>query len=305
MPAVPDPVQSPRERFRIAPVVILGAALCFIAVVGFASDRAPAGGNAGPATEDIPVLWDSARRPDKPDLSRLTGIRFLTETDFPPFNYAGPDGNPVGFNVDLARLVCAELGLRCTIQMRRFDTLIDSLVDGRGDAVIASVRPTAALRQRVDFTDPYYRSPARFVARKPVPADVRPAGRRVAVVAGSAHEAFLATFFPDAVRVPSADLPAARTALREGAVDLLFADGILAALWLNGTDSAGCCTFVDGPYLESRYFGEGLAIQVRRGDDTLRRALNWGLFRIWEKGDFAELWLKYFPVNPYAGLAAR
>ena len=42
----------------------------------------------------VPGFWDPRRRPERPDLSRITIIRFLTETDYPPFNYAGPDGNP-------------------------------------------------------------------------------------------------------------------------------------------------------------------------------------------------------------------
>jgi polar amino acid transport system substrate-binding protein len=59
--------------------------------------------------------------------------------------------------------------------------------------------------------------------------------------------------------------------------------------------SAGCCAFVGGPYTESRYFGEGVGIAVRRGNDTLRLAFNWALFRLWEKGRFTDLWLRYFP----------
>ena len=61
------------------------------------------------APQAVPGFWDPRRRPDRPDLSRLTVIRFLTETDYPPFNFTGPDGNPAGFNVDLARLLCDEI----------------------------------------------------------------------------------------------------------------------------------------------------------------------------------------------------
>ena len=62
----------------------------------------------------VPGFWDPRRRPERPDTSRLTVIRFLTETDYPPFNYAGADGNPTGFNVDLARAICDELQISCT-----------------------------------------------------------------------------------------------------------------------------------------------------------------------------------------------
>ena len=86
----------------------------------------------------MPGFWDPRRRPERPDLSRVTLIRFLTENDYPPFNYAGQDGNPAGFNVDLARMICEELKIACTIQMRRFDTLIDCF--SKIGAMLSSLR---------------------------------------------------------------------------------------------------------------------------------------------------------------------
>lgn len=255
------------------------------------------------AAAAVPGFWDPRRRPERPDLSRITGIRFLTETDYPPFNYAGPDGMPAGFNVDLARMICEEIKVQCTIQMRRFDTLVDGLDTNAGDAVIASMAATPDMRRRVDFTDPYYRTPARFVGRKGAEIDdVRPEaleGKRIAVVAGTAHEAYLKTLFTEAVVNSYPNDDAARTALKKGEAELLFGDGVSLAFWLNGTDSAGCCEFRGGPYIESRYFGEGVGIAVRRGNDLMRQAINWALFRIWERGRFTDLWLRYFPISPF------
>jgi len=270
----------------------------------------PAAGPGVPSTPAVtsdpmavPGFWDPRRRPERPDLSRITIIRFLTETDYPPFNYAGPDGNPVGFNIDLARMICEEIQVQCTIQMRRFDTLISALNSNNGDAIIASIAQTPEMRARVDFSDPYYRTPARFVALRNSPIDdVRPEaleGKKIAVVAGTAHEAYLKTLFTEAELRPYPDADAARFALKRGEVDLLFGDGIALAFWLNGTDSANCCEFRGGPYLESRFFGEGVGIAVRRGNDLLRQAFNWALFRIWERGRFTDLWLRYFPISPF------
>ena len=251
----------------------------------------------------VPGFWDPRRRPERPDLTRVTLIRFMTENDYPPFNYAGPDGNPAGFNVDLARLICEELKIQCTMQMRRFDTLFDSLVENRGDAVIASISVTADTRQKVDFSDPYLRTPARFVSRRDKALeDVRPElleNKKVAVVAGTAHEAYLKAMFTEAALRPYPNAEAAREALRRGDVDLLFGDGVSLAFWLNGTNSDGCCDFRGGPFVESRYFGEGIGIAVKRGNDTLRQAFNWALFRLWEKGRFTDLWLRYFPLSPF------
>ena len=123
--------------------------------------------------------------------------------------------------------------------------------------------------------------------------------KKIAVVAGTAHEAYLKALFTEAELRSYPNPEAARAALRQNEVDLLFGDGLSLSFWINGTDSAACCAFRGGPFLESRYFGEGIGIAVKRGNDTLRLAFNWALFRLWEKGRFTDLWLRYFPINPF------
>ena len=213
-------------------------------------------------------------------MSRLTVIRFLTETDYPPFNFTGPDGNPAGFNVDLARALCDEIKISCTVQMRRFETLVDAITSNRGDAIIASMAVTPALRARLDFTDPYYRAPARFVSRRDaVMPEVRPEyleGKKVGVIAGTSHEAYLKAMFTDAEIKPYPNDDALRLALRRSEVDFIFGDAISLAFWINGTDSAECCAFSGGPFVESRYFGEGIGIAVRKGNDLLRTVAELG-----------------------------
>jgi polar amino acid transport system substrate-binding protein len=281
-----------------------GFAVCLLVLVPFLGAGPTRGQPAGgePAVR-VPGFWDPRRRPEKPDLSRVSVIRFLTEVDYPPFNYAGPDGNPQGFNIDLARLLCEELKLPCTIQMRRFETLIPALNANQGDAAIASIAATPDLRAKVDFTDPYYRTPARFVAKRDSPIEdplpERLEGKKVAVVAGTAHEAYLKALFTEVELRPYPNADASRAALRRGEVDLLFGDAISLAFWLTGTDSENCCAFRGGPYTDNRYFGEGIGIAVRKGNDTIRLALNWALFRIWEQGRFTDLWLRYFPISPF------
>jgi len=241
----------------------------------------------------VPGFWDPRHRPERPDLTRVSVIRFIT----------GPDGNPQGFNIEFARLMCEQLKLACTIQMRRFETLIPALSANQADAAIASMATTPEIRARVDFTDPYYRTPARFVARRDSPIEdplpERLEGKKVAVVAGTAHEAYIKNLFTEAqaLSYPNADV--ARLALRRGDVDLLFGDAISLAFWLNGSDSESCCTFRGGPFMDSRYFGEGIGIAVRKGNDLIRLALNWAMFRVWEQGRFTDLWLRYFPISPF------
>jgi polar amino acid transport system substrate-binding protein len=291
---------------RLIACLVAALAVALAAVTVGERQAAAAGETAAaapPRAVVVPGFWDPRRRPERPDLSRIPAIRFLTDLDYPPFDYAGADGNPAGFNVDLARLLCDEIKASCTIQARPFASLLDALNDNRGDAVIASIAPTAETRRHADFTDPYYRTPARFVARvDSAVGEVLPErleSMKIAVIAGTAHEAYLKAMFTEAEVRPYPNAEAARDALRRKEVDLLFGDGIALAFWLNGSDSGGCCAFRGGPFLESRFFGEGIGIAVRPGNDLLRQALNWALFQLWEKGSYTDLWLRYFPISPF------
>ena len=96
----------------------------------------------------IPNLWDPRIRLDRPEPGPPRVVRFLADDDYPPFHFAGPDGTLTGFSVELARAVCEKLAWTCTIQPRRFDTLADSLSEGRGDVLAAAMNLTPALRAR-------------------------------------------------------------------------------------------------------------------------------------------------------------
>ena len=251
----------------------------------------------------IPNFWDPQHRVDRPETSSIRVIRFVTEDDYPPFGFALPDGSLSGFNVDLARALCEELRVQCTVQARRWDTMIEAIEQSRADAAIASIAMTPANRARVEFTAPYYKTPARFVARAAVVLpDASPealAGKTVGVVARSAHEAYLRAFFPRVSLRPYDNALALRSALKRNEVEIAFGDGVAFALWLNGTDAGGCCAFRGGPYTESRFFGEGVGIALRRDNQAMKRALDYALKRVAERGVYADLYLKYFPVGFY------
>jgi polar amino acid transport system substrate-binding protein len=248
-------------------------------------------------------FFDLSRRPEKPDLVGLRAIRFLTDDDYPPFHFPGPDGRLTGFNIDLARAICVELKVACTIQARRWETLIPSLVEGRGDAIIASLANREAAREQVEFGIPYYRSPARFVRHNDIDISTPSAsslnGKTVGVVGGSSHAAFLKTFFPSVMQKTFPDQDEAQKAMVEKQIDVLFGDAINLALWLNAPQGNGCCQFLGGAYFESRFFGEGAAIAFRKDGQQLRKAVDYAVFRLVETGVYQTIMLKYFPVRFY------
>ncbi|MBE7244728.1 MAG: transporter substrate-binding domain-containing protein, partial [Actinomycetospora chiangmaiensis] len=74
----------------------------------------------------VPDFWNPRSRGERVEAPQTgRAVRFLTDDEFPPLHFAGPDGNPTGFVVELARAVCEKLAITCTVQARRFDTLLD------------------------------------------------------------------------------------------------------------------------------------------------------------------------------------
>jgi polar amino acid transport system substrate-binding protein len=284
----------------------------------------------------VPALFDPHNREVAPGAVARKTIRFLTSDDYPPFEFIGPDGNLSGYNIDVARGLCDELKLVCTIQPRRWDNLLDALNANEGDAVIASLKETAEARRKALFTSAYYLTPARFVALarawplderalalsprsvaiQPAPGQTQRAGRgedgrregvrpedlvktRIGVEAGTAHEAFLRAFFGGSTVETFPDRAALLGGLREGRIDLAFGDAVSLSIWMNDPKSERCCVFRGGPFLEPSYFGEGVGIAVRPDDEDLRHTLNGALQRLEEHGVLAELYLKYFPFGIY------
>jgi polar amino acid transport system substrate-binding protein len=251
----------------------------------------------------IPNFWDPRAQLERPDLTGMRTIRFLVDDDFPPLHFPGLDGTPTGFSVELARAACERLSLTCTVQVRRFDTLLDALADRQGDVVAAAIPLTASLRDRFGVTSPYFKIPARFAVRKdrnvPAPDAKALQGRTVGLVGGTAHEAYAKAFMPDAGLRAFPDLATAEAALKAGEIDYLFADGLGLALWIGGEEAGGCCDFAGGPYLESRFFGEGIGFIVHKDEENLRRALDFALQQLWKEGKYAELYLRFFPVSPF------
>ncbi len=234
------------------------------------------------------------------DVPRRVAIRFMTDSDYPPFHYYDEEGVLTGFNVDIARAICIELSAACDIQVRGWAELLPALRRGETDALVASHAITPALLREFDVTDRYYFTPARFLGRRDSPPITATpeglTGKRIGVVRGSPHEAYARTFFANSAIVPFESAELTWDAVRTGGgVDVSFGDGIALTFWINGTLSRGCCELKGGPYFEPKYFGDGVGIVVPKKDAQLKGLINSALTRLRASGSYEELLLRYFP----------
>jgi len=288
---------SRNPSFRSSRVPLLASVLALLAVMALS----PAPAAAQVRNDIVPDAWQGDALRPKPDMHGLEKLRFITDSDYPPFHYLDEVGALTGFNVDLAKAICETLEVQCEVKDVDWAEMFTTLDRGEADAAITSIRISAESLEKADFTSRYYATPARFVALKTnTLKDIRPEtleGMKVGVAKGTGHEAYLKLFFPD-VAIALFDSPEDATkALKNGAIDFVFGDGIGLTFWINGVTSEGCCEFRGGPYLDSKFFGEGVGIAVKKGNRQLAEILNYGLEQVHASGRYEELFLRYFPMS--------
>lgn len=238
-----------------------------------------------------------------PSKDGIGTVKLLTDEDYPPFSFRDASGTMTGLTVELALGACAELALACEIVPVPWGELKPALEAGRGNAIISGLRMTPESAEGVDATRPYFRSLGRFaIQAKTEITDITPgaiAGKKVAVVKGSGHAAWMARHFPKSEIVQFNRGAEARTALKSGQAELLFGDALELIYWINGEDAAKCCKLLPGAYVDARYFSHPMIYLVRRGDTPLKRLLDFGLDRMQTNGKFTEIFKRYVPLNPW------
>jgi polar amino acid transport system substrate-binding protein len=279
--------------------VLAHALICLALLVSAGAAQTPKA--APPPAEEvqIPNFWDPRARLERPSPAEVGAIRFLTTDDFPPFAFRDRRGVLIGFDIDLAAAICRVLAVPCAIQARPFDTLRGALEDGTGNAIIGGLDPDRAGAEGLIATQTYLKIPGRFVTRKDRDFDPGPPPPEgfVGVACGSAHQAFLARYFPQLRVACYHNLERALGELKAGPLDAVFGDALRLAFWLHGEQSADCCRFAGGPYLDDGFFGPGLAIVVKAEDRRLKSALDFALREVHRSGVYEELYLRYFPVS--------
>lgn len=250
------------------------------------------------------LTFDKREHRAMPDISTVPRVRFLTTLDFPPFEFLDAEGRLSGFNVDLARELCdtLEIQAKCQIQALPFDELQAALENRTGDAVIAGIGVTAALREKFDFSRPYLQLSARFLASKKTAGEaitpMKLASGKIGVVRDTAHQAMLKAYFPNVNPQLYDDRAAMLKALKSGEVDTVFGEGLALAFWAASGEAENCCAFRGGPFYSGDFLGEGMTIMTRPGE-PLAAAFDHGLLELARKGTLNELFVKYFPPGLY------
>ncbi len=223
-------------------------------------------------------------------------LRVGTEGAYPPFNDVGPDGELKGFDIDIAKALCAEMGRECEFVTKEWDRIIEGLRAGEYDCIIASMSVTLGRTKKVDFTDPYYKNKLRFVGaegRRIKPTEASLEGLTVGAQTEAIAAQWLQQNMSNTVEIRRFETQeAAYDALAAGKVDAVLADMLVSYDWLQ-SDEGSDFEFKGDPV----YSGDKIAIAVRKDDDELKRKLDRALDAIQEDGTYRRIRKRYFPFE--------
>jgi ABC-type amino acid transport substrate-binding protein len=225
-------------------------------------------------------------------------LRIATEGAYPPFNYVDASGELGGFDVDIAKAICAEIGGDCSYVAVPWDRIIDGLEKNDYDLIVASMSFTPERAARISFSDSYYRSHSGFVgdpAKVPETTPEALAGRRIVVQGGTIQSEYVRKFYPRSEILEGKDVPEALAALAAGRADVTLIDAIQGLDWMQKPEGERFSYIGDpvtGDFLQSSSH-----IAARKGDSDLVGRVNAAIKHLRLNGTYDRINAAYFPFS--------
>lgn len=85
-------------------------------------------------------------------------IRIATEGAYRPFNFKNADSSLGGYDVDVAKAVCAELKADCEIVAQDWEGILPGLLAKKYDVVASGMSISPERSAQVDFSTPYFKN---------------------------------------------------------------------------------------------------------------------------------------------------
>lgn len=237
--------------------------------------------------------------------AQIKKVRMGTEGAYPPFNFVNNAGKLQGFDIEIGNALCTVMKVDCEWVMQDWDGIIPGLLAKKYDTIVASMSITEERKKKVDFSKKYYVTPAKFVRKKGSGIEITDAslkGRTVGVQRATVAENFLRDNFGNLVKIKAyATQDEANLDFVAGRVDLLVADSVVLLEGLLNTDAGKNAEFVGPDYTDSKWFGDGIGIAVRKENTELLGLLNKAIDQIRADGTYQKINAKYFDFDVFGG----
>ncbi|GAA1281101.1 glutamate ABC transporter substrate-binding protein [Pseudonocardia aurantiaca] len=273
---------------HIARIAAVAAAMVLTATA--CGEQANLGSSAAPA----PSVAQGVSFPAGTTMARLNEagtLRVGTKFDQPLFGLRGLDGNPVGFDVEIAKIIAGKLGIPADgVTYTETPTRIreDTIANNQVDVVVATYTINAARKERVSFAGPYYVAGQDLMVASgnttiTGPDSLRAANARVCSVSGSTPAKNIEKYVDPANIVLFDVYSKCADALRNGQVEAVTTDNVIL---LGLVDSSqGAFKLVGQQFTEEPY-GVGIA----KGDVAFCQFINQTLQEAAADGSYQAAW---------------
>lgn len=253
---------------------------------------------------------------------KWTLVKIATEGAFRPFNFTKPDGTLDGFEIDLYKILCQKMNVKCEIVVQPFAGIIPALNAGKFDAIIDGLSATDARKKIIDFSIPYSNAGQGFAVLKDSPlakmpdlgtrfslttdeagtqaevAKIAPLlkGKIVGVQGSSIGEQFLQKYMKGIVTIRQYKTTEEHDLdLKSGRVDLIFA----SATYLTSAKAkpGNQDIVLAGPQFIGGLLGSGSAVGIRKSDPELKKMFDDAITQTKQDGTLKTLALKWFGTD--------
>lgn len=219
-------------------------------------------------------------------------LRIATEGAYPPFNNTTADGELVGFDVDIAKALCAAMARECEIVAQDWDGIIPGLVQNKYDAIVASMSITEERSQTIDFTDPYYSNYLAIVAKGGSEMSIDDVeGKAIGAQRSTVASEWAENEYGRRGDIKLYDTQtAAYGDLTAGRIDVLVSDYLPIGDWLKDNPDYQLIG-------ETIDLGDKIGIGIRKGEADLLEAFNAAIQTIRSDGTYQSINDQYFSVD--------
>ena len=236
-------------------------------------------------------------------VAQAADLKVAIDPTYEPFTYKTPDGKPTGFDVDVANAICAELKRNCVFVEQVWDSMIPGLQASKYDVIVSSLSITEERKRVIDFSDRYYKTPSAIVVKKGTPytgpASLK--GKRIGVLKGSTQEKWaMGELKPAGVTVvPYEAQDQVYLDINAGRLDGTVADKVEVHGGFLRKPEGKDYGYVGHDQYETKYYGDGIGIGMRKGQKDLKEQINAAIKTIRSNGTYNTIAKKYFDFDPY------
>ena len=191
----------------------------------------------------------------------------VREGAYPPFNNLEADGTLTGFDVDIAKALCAEMKAECTFVTQDWDGMIPALAAKKFDAIIASMSITPERLEKVDFTNKYCNTGPAIVVPKDPPiteaTEAGLAGKSLGAQSSTTHSNYAEAFFKESELKLYPTPDEYKLDVANGRVDAVIDDVVVLTSWLKTADGA-CCKLLKALKPDPKSTASVLVLQCAR-----------------------------------------